>query len=91
MTIIYLKNQTVKRDQPVVFQLYNHGKNKQTITRIELSSDLLSYTGTTSIKATSNQSLTFQFNQLPKEMFSCTIKVYIDNCPIPIILGIMGD
>lgn len=90
-TIIYLKNQTVKLDQPVVFQLYNQGKNKQTISRIELSSDLLSYTGTTSIKAKSNQSLTFQFNQLPKEMFACTIKIYIDNCPIPIILGIMGD
>lgn len=90
-TIIYLKNQTVKPDQPVVFQLYNQGKNKQTISRIELSSDLLSYTGATSMKAKSNHSLTFLFNQPPKEKFTCTIKVYIENCSIPLILGIMGD
>lgn len=88
---IYLKNEQLMNNALINFQIFNEGKEKVSIDHIEIASDLFSYTGKNDIKGTSQTMLAFQLNRLPTEKFTCIIKVYLSNCPIPLILGIMGD
>jgi hypothetical protein len=89
--IIYTKNNNVNINEPILFQLFNEGANNYKIDRIEISTDLIRFSGDNTINGKSQKSLSFLFNSVPTEKFTCTIKVYLSNCPIPLILGVMGD
>jgi hypothetical protein len=90
-SIIYLKNAELKRNDPINFVLFNEGKQNNSIDRIEISSNNVKFTGKKLLNGASQTTLSFQLNDLPTDKFTCTISVYLSNCPIPLILGIMGD
>ena len=90
-SIIYLKNAELKRNDPINFVLFNEGKQNISIDRIEISSNNVKFTGKKLLNGASQTTLSFQLNDLPTDKFTCTISVYLSNCPIPLILGIMGD
>ncbi|MEY2921843.1 MAG: hypothetical protein RL108_456, partial [Bacteroidota bacterium] len=90
-SIVYLKNAELKSNDPINFVLFNEGKQNISIDRIEISSNNITFTGKNILNGASQSALSFQMKELPTDKFTCTISVYLSNCPIPLILGIMGD
>jgi hypothetical protein len=86
-----LKNSVLKSNDPINFVLFNEGKQNISIDRIEISSNNITFTGKNILNGASQSALSFQMKELPTDKFTCTISVYLSNCPIPLILGIMGD